>query len=408
MRVGTLSNISGDYNVFAFEPEYVDDSMRPTLSQSFLDVDANLIRVVPRTHIVAPPFFSNLLPEPGTLLRSIIARQQGIKNARDFPFVRALGTDLPGAVIVTELMPSAGDAPSFERSADDEPPLRFSLAGAGLKFSASLFDDRFSIADYAGGDAWIVKLPTNAYPRLPENEYAMMTLGAAIGLAVPDIALRSLDAVSGLPKHLPTLRRDERYAYAIRRFDRRVAEPRLQVEDFNQIAAQKPDEKYERRSSSYVANVISQLCGPEDVDEFVRRLVFGVCIGNDDMHLKNWAVTYPDGRHARIAPMYDFVCTRQYFSDGDLALTIGGEREFERITLEVMRTFARQAEISAKRVTVLVDEVVEKLRAAWPSVRATVDSPDLVRAFEPHVKRVPLMRARMSTHRPAPARPQSR
>jgi serine/threonine protein kinase HipA of HipAB toxin-antitoxin module len=32
------------------------------------------------------------------------------------------------------------------------------------------------------------------------------------------------------------------------------------------------------------------------VDELVRRLVFGVCTGNNDMHLKNWALTYPGGR----------------------------------------------------------------------------------------------------------------
>jgi hypothetical protein len=31
--------------------------------------------------------------------------------------------------------------------------------------------------------------------------------------------------------------------------------------------------------------VISQICEPHDLDEFVRRLVFGISVGNDDMYL---------------------------------------------------------------------------------------------------------------------------
>jgi serine/threonine-protein kinase HipA len=179
--------------------------------------------------------------------------------------------------------------------------------------------------------------------------------------------------------------------YAIKRFDRQDDGRRVHVEDFNQVAAQQPEQKYENKTSSFVANAIAALCEPADVDEFVRRLTFGICIGNDDMHLKNWALAYLDGRNASIAPPYDFICSRPYFPGGELALTVGGERDFARITDEVMKRFARQAQISSKRVSVLVREVVEKIRLAWPGVKAGIDDPGLVVALEDHFARVPIM-----------------
>ncbi len=45
----------------------------------------------------------------------------------------------------------------------------------------------------------------------------------------------------------------------------------------------------------------------EDVAEFIRRLSFNTLIGNGDMHLKNLSLTYPDDRHARLSPAYDFI-----------------------------------------------------------------------------------------------------
>ncbi len=394
--VGTLTNIPGDYNLFAFDPAYLADPDRPILSQSFIDKNGEPIRVVPRTHTISPPFFANLLPEEGTLLRSIVARQRGIKRAPDFPFLRALGGDLPGAVVVTD--PQGLEEPGFGHGGaavaeKDDARVRFSLAGMQLKFSVSMLNHRLSLTERRGdGGHWIVKLPTNAYPRLPENEFAIMSLAAAIGLNVPEIALRDLDSVAGLPRDLPGLRADEPHtAYAIKRFDRRSDGTRLHVEDFNQIAAQKPDEKYDRRSASYIASVISQLCEPADVDEFVRRLIFGICVGNDDMHLKNWALAYPDGRHATIAPMYDFICSCLYFPGGGLALAVGGEREFSRITTEVLEAFARQAEISGKRVSVLVSEVVERIKSTWPGIRARISDQRFISALEEHFARVPIM-----------------
>jgi hypothetical protein len=89
--------------------------------------------------------------------------------------------------------------------------------------------------------------------------------------------------------------------------------------------------------------------------------------------------------------MYDFICSRLYFPGGALALTVGGEREFNRVTTEVMSAFARQAEISVKRVNVLVSEVVEKIGSAWPGIRASISDQRLISVLEDHFARVPIM-----------------
>lgn len=201
----------------------------------------------------------------------------------------------------------------------------FSLAGVQLKFSASMAGDRLTIPLDERSGSWIAKLPTNAFAQLPQNEAFVMDFARKIGLPVPETRLADLDSIEGLPVDLPALRDDEpRQAYIISRFDRDRNGTRTHVEDFNQVADQSPEDKYENKTSSWIANVIATICPPEDLDDFIRRLVFSVSIGNNDRQLQNWALTYPDGRNARLAPLYDFVCTREYYPNGELALTIGG------------------------------------------------------------------------------------
>lgn len=305
-----------------------------------------------------------------------------------------LGRDLPGAVIVKELGTSLGEDVHFEQTPlDVERPLRFSLAGVQLKFSVSAVGNQLTVPVDGTGGSWIAKLPTPAFPRLPENENAIMNFARLIGLNVPQTQLIDLDSIDGLPADLPAFRADEpRKAYIISRFDRGENLGRLHVEDFNQIANQKPDEKYDHKTSSWIANVIATICPSSDVDDFVRRLIFGICIGNNDMHLKNWAIAYPDGRNPRLAPVYDYVCTRAYYPNGQLALTLGGEVDFERIGREVLSAFARAAEISARRTVVIANEVIAAIRDKWPEVKAGIEDVALTDAIERQFLLVPLMR----------------
>lgn len=399
-RVGEVVNLPGDYNVFAFDDDFAADPARPILGQALLDLTGVPRRSLPRRHVVAPPFFANLLPEPGAALRDLIARRSGLRATRDFPFLSLLGEDLPGAVRLRA--PNASPSHENAMDADDaetpfpsvhNAPLRFSLAGMQLKFSASIRGGRMTLPASGIGGAWIVKLPTNAYPRLPENEFSMMRLGAAIGLRVPETRLAPLHEIEGLPHELPALRRDEPpVAYAIRRFDR-GDDGCVHAEDFNQIADQAPNEKYERRTLQWIAGVIRELCPAEDLDEFIARIVFGLAIGNDDMHLKNWGLIYPDGRNARLAPLYDFVCTTRYLPAGKLALTLAGERDFNAVTRETFVALAARAELSKRRTLAVMEETVERVRDVWRTQRDDLED-ELAAAVDRQLRTVPVLGAR--------------
>lgn len=386
LRVGSLTNLSGDYNVFAFDDDYREDRERPILSQSLVSSDGTPLRVVPRRHTLAPPFFANALPEPDSLLRSLLARQHGINRIPDFGFLRALGGDLPGAVRLLDEGATPETLDGGVERASASSPMKFSLAGVQLKFSASMTSDRLTIP--VEGGTWIVKLPAAAFPRLPENEYAVMGFASAIGLRVPRIELVDLARIDNLPDGLPALRRDEpRVAYAIERFDRSTGGGRVHGEDFNQIAGQFPAEKYDGRTMDWIASVTAQLCPSEDLEELIARVVFGVAVGNGDAHLKNWGVVYPDGRNARLSPLYDVISTIPYFPNDDLALSVGGEKRLEPLSSDALATFAGRAEISAKMTKRIARETLEKIGDLWPTYRGSIRDESLVRTLDERLVR---------------------
>jgi HipA-like protein len=191
-KVGAIIGLGGDRTVFTFDDAYADDPGRPTLSLSFKDAMGDLIRDQKRTQTRLSPFFSNLLPEGP--LRDYLAERAGVNAAREFNLLRALGRDLPGAIVVRGPdggEPGSGpedDAPSTP-GATSEPPLRFSLAGVQLKFSAlEKAKGGLTVPATGVGGSWIVKLPSTRFPGVSENEFSMMTLARSVGIDVPDIS----------------------------------------------------------------------------------------------------------------------------------------------------------------------------------------------------------------------------
>jgi HipA-like protein len=63
VRVGTITNLPNDRNLFVFDEEYAQMVDRPVLSMSFYDEERNLITDPEQVQTNVPPFFSNLLPE---------------------------------------------------------------------------------------------------------------------------------------------------------------------------------------------------------------------------------------------------------------------------------------------------------------------------------------------------------
>ena len=379
-QIGVINRLAGDRQIFAFEQGYIDDPQRPTLSLSFKGRTGGLVtalRPVPRR---VPPFFSNLLPEGH--LREYLAKRADVNAEREFFLLAVLGADLPGAVVVAPLErearpPEARHDHDDEHREDDhgrgrEEPLRFSLAGVQLKFSAVMeASGGLTIPVDGMGGSWIVKLPSARFAAVPENEFAMLELARRVGISIPENKLVDIANIKGLPERAHTV---ESQALAVKRFDRLPNGEPVHMEDFAQVFGQFPNDKYKHRSYANIAAVLWAESGEESTYEFVRRLVFSVLIGNADMHLKNWSLLYPDRRTPVLSPGYDFVATLPYLPADTLGLNFGDSRSLSEITPDQMRRFADTARIPASLLWQIAVETAERTAESWK----TLDQADML------------------------------
>jgi serine/threonine-protein kinase HipA len=246
-----------------------------------------------------------------------------------------------------------------------------------LKFSA-MMEASGALTVPAGGmgGSWIVKLPSDRYPAVPENEFTMLELARRIGITVPENKLVEVKDIQGLPEEGLTTRGK---ALAVRRFDRVPGGDPVHMEDFAQVFGLFPDHKYGHRSYANIASVLWAEIGEDAVNKFVRRLAFSVLIGNADMHLKNWSLLYPDRRDPVLSPGYDFVATLPYIPNDTLALNFGDSRGLSEITQDQMRRFADAARIPASPLWAIVVETAERTGAEWEKLEQVALLPKKMR-----------------------------
>jgi len=371
-HIGIITRLAGDRQLFAFEQDYIDDPHRPTLSLSFKGSTGGLVTNVRPVGRRVPVFFSNLLPEGH--LRDYLARRANVSPDREFFLLAVLGADLPGALVVEPLggdkqssePQDAPDDDTHDHGRDGEEPLRFSLAGVQLKFSA-VMETSGGLTIPAGGlgGSWIVKLPSARFKSVPENEFAMLELARRTGISVPDNKLIDVASIRGLPEQTHTVGGK---AVAVKRFDRLPDGTPIHMEDFAQVFGEFPNNKYKFHSYANIAAVLWAEIGKDAVLEFVRRLVFSVVIGNADMHLKNWSLLYPDRRTPALSPGYDFVATTPYIPGDKLGLSFGDSRSLSEITPDQMRRFADTARIPASPLWKIAVETAERTAESWKTL----------------------------------------
>ncbi len=358
--VGDLRRRSGDSWEFRFRNEYLELHSRPVLGQLFEDD----LRRAYRSTLRLPPFFSNLLPEGP--LRELVARHTEVNEQREALLLGALGNDLPGAVVVEpgdggdaldEEEPSAPGPEAFEHDSR----LKFSLAGVQLKFSVLRSGERLTLPASGQGGDWIVKLPDVQHPSVPGNEYSMLQWAQKAGIEVPEHQLIPISHIEGLPRGMVF---SEVEAFAIRRFDR-TPERRIHQEDFAQVLGLYPERKYKQYNYETIGNIVHAVAGPEAFVEYARRLLFVVLSGNGDAHHKNWSLRYLDGRRASLSPAYDFVFTKAYLGEDELALKLGGARSFAGVTFSSFRQLALRCGYDERALVDRMLEAAVRIREAW-------------------------------------------
>jgi serine/threonine-protein kinase HipA len=361
--IGTLGEDAEGYIELRLDTDYLRRPNRAVLGQWFEDHPRGVQRGERAGEL--PTFFANLIPEGDLAL--VLRERLDVHPGDDFGLLLAVGDDLPGAVRVVatdrEGAPVAV-ATALDRSEPDA-RLRFSLAGVQLKFSMIRRGDRFHFPGRDHRGDWIAKIALAPFEGVCENEYCTMEWARRCGFDVPACELHELSDLVDVPHDAdPTTP-----VFAIRRYDR-DGDRRIHQEDFQQMVGRRPDKKYSDVTYETLVLIAMKVVGDDVYQEMLKRLVFVVASGNDDAHLKNWSVLYPDTIHARPTPLYDQVFTAQWptFSV-ELALKLAGTKSFAAIEMGRFRELARRVGADEAQTARLVEKTIDEIATAWPLVR---------------------------------------
>lgn len=364
--VGFLHH-ANNRNWFEFLDSYWRLGDRPVLGQIF---EEHGPAWRPSARIALPHWFSHLLPEGR--LRTAVADAAHSHDVNEFDLLKLLGpNDLPGAVRVVPA-DTRGEyvvpgSEHDEESGQDDPLLKFSLAGVQLKFS--VYGDGKRLTVPASGQAGnvILKFPDErpGFARVPEAELACLRLAHSAGIDAAEGDLVSPHDVAGLEDWA---RRSHGMALAVRRFDRRDDDVRVHMEEIAQVMAiptAVERAKYTLANFETIAVLVGALCGIESVGAVIDRIVLNVLVGNGDAHLKNWAVRYPDGRTPELSPLYDVVPTLLYLPGDDLGLNLGGSKSFDDVVPERFDKVGSRTGYGVDRVRARVTDAVERITDHW-------------------------------------------
>lgn len=349
--VGHLERAGRRDLVFRYAPEWL---MSPRARPISLSLP---LREAPFADEAAGAWFANLLPEGE--VRAHVAQKLGVSERNDFALLGGLGGDCAGAIrLVPEPVAEAGPAelaplpwpelearikaaprPSLLALVMQDRELRLSLAGAQDKLPVHLEGDVLSLPRGAAASTHLLKVGSDDFPDLVQNELFCLTLARDVGLPVTTARLASTKT--------PIL--------VVERYDRR-RDPggmvtRLHQEDFCQALGLPPHLKYENEGGPPLARLFAVVAAGSraplpDKRSLLQWVLFNVLIGNADAHVKNLSLVHddPDAARPRLAPFYDLVCTAAYDQLSDRhAQKIGGEyrwrhlrrRHWERLALDI-------------------------------------------------------------------------
>ncbi len=191
---------------------------------------------------------------------------------------------------------------------------KMSIQGVQPKLSAVLdiANNAFKLVDNNG--LYILKPQSALYEQAPENEDLSMRMAKVLSIEVP---------LHGL-----VYSKDHSLTYFIKRFDRGPRKQKIAMEDFAQLAGLDRETKY-RYSMEKLAVVIEEYTTFPIIEkaELLLRLLFNFIIGNEDMHLKNYALITRAGK-TTLAPAYDFINSTIAIKNPkeEIALTLNGRK----------------------------------------------------------------------------------
>ena len=381
--LGFDANASSGYDHrFVFDSAWLNDARRPVLGQQLEDR-----RPKPVLSSGVPNWFAHLLPT--RTVRRIVAKAVGLdEDSSDLELLVAVGQDLPGAVTVQRALSAEGGVVAGRRPEVPPGTFAFGLHGVQMKASYRREDGAFVCPVFGEAGDYIAKFEDPQHGRMPEVEHATTLWGRLSGIETHRVRISSIHSERFV---LPEgVKPRGGVVLLAERFDRVEGGGLVHVEDFGQIIGCTPSHpglfygSYEQ-----MARLVVKLC-PEDVSEWIRRLVFMLVCGNGDAHWKNWGVIYTDRRHPRLSPAYDLVSGVVFGYDDSLALTLGGSQRYEDAKPARWDKLARALEMDHAELARVAREARAQAEAVWSQDRHELgfDARE-VAMIERHLQRLP-------------------
>ena len=356
--VGHLARLTSGQTALLFDPTWAANPARAALTLSGTALHPAQLQLFARPWLRNAglhPLLANLLPEAG--LRPTLCQQLQLAADDDFLLLAALGEALPGAwqiraLTAAEIPAGVLDFNAHVTSVTPTPALPVGLqAFAGSQPKVVLTTG-----------SQLLKLPTQ--PGQTRNEYSALALARLAGIDCVDHALAAADSFNALPLQ-PAL--TDEPLLMVQRFDRTSAGAAIHCEDFAQVLFKLPAEKYSHCDAAQLGQMLYRYTpqGLTAMQEFARRLLVNVLLGNGDAHLKNWSLRYPDHQHATLAPAYDLAFTQPLGMDAN-RMMIGGCNDWYTLDFSHFEQWCQAVGVPWRVIRPSLLDTVERARALWP------------------------------------------
>lgn len=329
-------------------------------------------------------FLRNFLPE-GNALDELISCFR-LSKSNTFGLIRALGLDIPGALIILSPEQIVEEKPIFRIITEDELTQRLddrehfslivwdgkprlSVAGVQDKINV-MFNEKGQLGFGEGSlcSTHLLKFEKQKLSHLVLNEYITMQLAKHCGLSVANVQLMSFG---------------NNPALLVERFDRKLIDSikvkRRHLIDGCQALNLPPEYKYERNfgsgrdvrhicdGASYekLFNFANQCINPASIkDQMLDWALFNILIFNYDAHGKNISF-FVGAKGISLAPFYDLVNVKMYPDfEQEMAMAFGDEFDGNVINAYQLADFADNCHISRALVAMRLKSLIKKLNYA--------------------------------------------
>ncbi|MBL0319028.1 MAG: type II toxin-antitoxin system HipA family toxin [Alphaproteobacteria bacterium] len=387
--------------VFTYATPYLERGLSLPLSYSLP------LRKEPFSSKECRGFFSGILPEGDK--REMVARNLGITARNDFSMLDKIGGECAGAISFMrsgeplpehdykyrtlsdiELETILNDLPSHPLMAGED-GIRLSLAGAQDKLPVHVAGNHVSLPLGNAQSTHILKPQNTHFKDLVFNEFVCMQLAESIGLPTAKTQTRRVGDID----YLLVERYDREEALLLPRFRKNLfmiksRSNRLHQEDFCQAMGIVSENKYQCDGGPSLKQCFSLLRNVStspavDLIKLLDTVIFNYIVGNNDAHGKNFSIIYNEGSlltgtEARLAPLYDILCTTYYPQlSKKMAMKIGGESVAEKIFPLHFEKLAEEVGLAKplvkKRVYELagiVSEGLQKITINHPTAEAVI------------------------------------